>query len=673
MQGTHETGGERLRKQENDNIFDIVSDVPAGLRDILGSNNFILRDDMDKIGSDLLSEIDNDRNSMDDYIRKYKKSLELAKMDSSGEDKTFPFVKASKVMMPYLMEAAVDFNARSSPDVIGTKTPCKVMTSDKERGARVAKAINILCTERIKNWRSDTDKKLIILPIVGTTFKKTWRCGKTGKIKSNMIWADDMIFDHSVTEFNEAPRHSFEYEIFKNDLIRGIRSETLLNLEEKDFKDRKEDSFTFIESHCKLDLDDDGYEEPYIVTLYKDTGKIVAIVPRFDEEDIEYDKKVIHIEEVNFFTQTIFIPDPFGTCMGLGFGILLSDIYESINSSARQLLDAGTLQNTGQNSGFIRNGSLSGPRKRNRSRKGSIEMVMGKFTTLESYGNSPLSNDIVNFPFQGPSQTLYQLFGELKLDTKNFTNKVVEPNPNEAAELYLSRLQQEMKRPTSIMMRVFRGISQEFRRIYELIRLYMPDEEYQKLIGEPNAKIEEDFKDSVDISTTADPSQGSEQERQARTSLILQKAQEMPQVLNVRQASINWLISLGLSDEEANNMAPKPDPNAKDPQEEMQKAYLEIEQIKTEAEVQRAKNEMMKLRMKAMEDAWASLKTEAEIENLGAKSLESLAKAGEKGGDPSAISIATEEIVETFEQVEDTDDNKGTTDGVAEPPSNQRV
>lgn len=645
--------------ENNDTLFDMVSDIPKKLRDIIDSDNVALREDIKKIGSKLKSEIDTDRLSMDDYIKNYDKAIELAKMDSKGEDKSFPFTNSSKVMMPYLVEAAVDFNARSSPDIIGTNSPCKVTSYDTDRGNRVAKCINALCTTHIKNWRTDTDKQLIVLPIVGTVFKKTWPDEKTKEIKSRIIWADKLIFDHSVNEFDEAPRHSFEYQVTKNDLITNIRSKNFVNLDEKDFHERDEDSYTFIESHCWLDLDKDQYDEPYIVTMCKETETIVSIVPRFDEEDVEYDTQVIKIDEAKFFTQTIFIPDPFGTCMGLGFGILLSDIYQSINANVRQLLDAGTLQNTGQNSGFIRSGSLSGPRQRNRSRKGTVKLEMGTFTNIESHGHSPLSNDIVNFPFQGPSQTLYQLLEALKMDTKNFTNKVVEPNPNEAAELYLSRLQQEMKRPTSIMMRVFNGVSKEFELIYDLIRLYMSNEEYQVIISNKNATIDEDFAEEVNITTTADPSQGSEQERQARAQLILTKAQEIPQVINLRASAVNWLVSLKLSEEDAIALAPAPDPKATDPQEEMQKAYLEIEKLKTQAELTRAQNQTQETKLKTFEAAFKSIKTEAEIEEIVSKTMKNFAEAGTV--EQSAVDQGVAQSRETLDKLEQADDNKGTT------------
>ena len=42
--------------------------------------------------------------------------------------------------------------------------------------------------------------------------------------------------------------------------------------------------------------------------------------------------------------------------MGLGFGILLHDIFDTINTNTRQLIDAGTLANVGNSSGLIASG-----------------------------------------------------------------------------------------------------------------------------------------------------------------------------------------------------------------------------------------------------------------------------------------------------------------------------
>ena len=47
----------------------------------------------------------------------------------------------------------------------------------------------------------------------------------------------------------------------------------------------------FIEQQCYFDLDDDGYEEPYIVTIYYPTKQVLRVVARFDENSIMVRRK----------------------------------------------------------------------------------------------------------------------------------------------------------------------------------------------------------------------------------------------------------------------------------------------------------------------------------------------------------------------------------------------
>jgi hypothetical protein len=53
------------------------------------------------------------------------------------------------------------------------------------------------------------------------------------------------------------------------------------------------------------DTDEDGYDEPYIVTVHYQTKKVVRIVARFDIEGVELDtdekgkEKLIRIEPIH--------------------------------------------------------------------------------------------------------------------------------------------------------------------------------------------------------------------------------------------------------------------------------------------------------------------------------------------------------------------------------------
>src|SRR4029077_15915267 len=109
--------------------------------------------------------------------------------------------------------------------------------------------------------------------------------------------------------------------------------------------------------HRRLDLDDDGYPEPYIVTIHKHTSKVARIVARYDSENVFFnndDDRVIKIIPVQYYTKYDFIPSMDGGIYGTGFGKLLSPINAAINTTLNQLIDAGHLQIRG--GGFIGKG-----------------------------------------------------------------------------------------------------------------------------------------------------------------------------------------------------------------------------------------------------------------------------------------------------------------------------
>lgn len=565
---------------------------------------------LDDISTDLLTRIDEDRLTMSGYKRRYKRAIDLAKMSPEHKSKSFPFSGASNVMMPYIMEAALDFNARAMPALVERKNICKIdilgldpQGLKQARGERVAMAINQDLRVGIKGWRETTDQALMLLPIVGTYFKKTYQCGFENKRVSQLIFPDKFIFDHTVSVFDDANRKSYEYTMSKNDVVTAVRTGEFYDIDvEKYYKE--EEQITFIESHCWLDLDEDGYEEPYIVNLEKEGNQgIVSIVPRFNEDDIEVnsDNEIARIKAEEFFTQTIFIPDPQGSCMGMGWGILLGDTFSSINTHMQQLTDAGTLQNISANSGFIRAGSkLTGG---SRQKKGVVKMQMGQFTTIETSGSGSLSQDIVQFPFNGPSTVLFQLMESLKTEVRQMTTagQGMEGFAGEAAEMYLARLQQSLVTPNSIMVRVFNGVTKEINRIYEIMQSYLGQEEYTELTGDPQADWSADFADNVEISTTADPSQGSEHERIARAKIIYDESKMAP-YLNGRAAAEDYFSAIGVKDLE--RILPAPQPNEPDPIQMMQmeavKKMSEAEELASQAKMMQANTSMMEVQIKQM-------------------------------------------------------------------------
>ena len=122
--------------------------------------------------------------------------------------------------------------------------------------------------------------------------------------------------------------------------------------------------YTIIEQHTYLDLDDDGYKEPYIVTFHKESHKVLRIAARYDDTTIKMDEdgKIKKIDAIQYYTKFGFIPNPDGSFYDIGFGVLLGPINESVNTLINQLVDAGTLNNL--QSGFLGKG-LPTPNGRN--------------------------------------------------------------------------------------------------------------------------------------------------------------------------------------------------------------------------------------------------------------------------------------------------------------------
>lgn len=652
--------------------------------------------DLNTLGMEVSETIEHDKATMSDWLKKYEQAIKLAKLQPQTLTKNFPFEKASNLVTPYILQAAIDFNARTSPIFIERQDICKAKIVGKERtiqfivdpntgqeqevnqeqiqqiqqaqqrqqqqaqamqaqgmeapqqkeipqvqsrlstekqdmADRVCKAVNYDLTTGIENWRELKDKELFLLPIVGTTFKLNRQCPFENKRITTLISPELMICDHTKDSFFEVMDKSFEYNMHKNDVITAIETGQFIEIDLEHYKE--EDQIEFYESHTWLDLDDDGFKEPYIVTIEAYNNTVVSIVPRYDFDDIWLSEggDVVKIKAEEPFTCTIFMPDPCGGFMGFGWGILLGSMFEAITSIMNQLIDAGTLKNVGSNSGFIRSGGAIGPRAGNRQRKGEVNMTLGKFTTIESDGTSPLDNDIVNFPFAGPDPVLFQLMEFVVNNIQQMTTAgSIEVQANEAADMYLARLRESMISTNSIRIRVAQGMTREIDRIVDLQRKYLGQDEYADILDDEAADWTQDYSATrFNIAFTADPTQGSEQERIARSRMILEEAKQAQGALDLRVAYENYFESVGVHDsEELDKILPPPQPNEPDPIEMMRvqsmQTMSQAEMIKGQADMESAAASKMKAQVDMLEAQIKFSKMKAEIDKMQAETVQAL-------------------------------------------------
>lgn len=210
--------------------------------------------------------------------------------------------------------------------------------------------------------------------------------------------------------------------------------------------------------------------------------------------------------------------------------------------------------------------------------------------------------------------------------------------------MYLARLQQGLKVPNSIVMRVYNGAREEFSKIADLNFKHYSDTKYNTVVdGDQEFAMAADFNPAdMDIRLAVDPSQGSDIEQQQRAQIVLEEAKNQTQpILNVREAYLDWLTTMKVTDLE--RLAPMPS-GEPDPMEQVMMANLarEAEIAEREIAVKEAELEIKRLAamLKAQKDgADMNLQldlTEAQITKAYSEAMYRLWEMGMAGNDPVA-------------------------------------
>ena len=582
--------------------------------------------ELSTIGQRCVSGYDLDCVSRSEWEKKTEEGLKIARQ--IVEIKTYPWPKAANIKYPLIATAAIQFSARAYPqivlgsDVVKAKVIGKVTQEKEERARRVGAHMSYQLTEQMEEWETDTDQLLTSLPVVGMYFRKTYFDPLFGRNRSISVSPMELVINQKAKSLETARRVSEKVMLYKNDVHERELSEIFVQgccdvMKNSPDEDEAE---LFIEQHCWLDLDEDGYQEPYIVMIHKDSNKVCRIVTRYDEDGIKINSKgkIVRIEAVGYYTDYGFLPDPSGDYYKLGFAHLLGPINETINTTINQLLDAGHLANVP--GGLLGNGV--------RIPGGVLKMKPGEFTPVETVGGS-LKDNIFPFPIKEPSNVLFQLLGLLteagmKLAAVSETMTGEMPGQNTPATTVLAMIEQGLKVFTAIYKRVFRSLKSEYKKLYRLNRLYMDETEYINILDDELAVFGKDYdQKDLDIVPVADPTVSSEAQRLARAQAMLNTFQINPTVKGKVAILEYYYRAIGVPDvdkflpKDELNAPPAPDPQIIDLQLRTteSKARMGIEQqkanfaqVKTEAEVDEiyAKCELIKAQaIKAIADAEA--------------------------------------------------------------------
>lgn len=509
-------------------IEEVGEEEPQGF-DLLASVDSVnLVPDLDplevqRIGDKVVTEYQIDCQSLEaaGWDKNYEAAMKMALQVK--EAKNYPWPGAANVKYPLIATAAIQFNARAYPAIVdgwnvvkgkvmGRPTPEKM-----ERAQRIGQHMSYQLLEEMDGWEEDTDKLLLMLPIVGTVFRKTYFDPVKGYNCSHMVPADLLVADYWTKDLDSCPRITQVCEYHPNQIIEKFRSGlwTTIQLSQTS-SDDDEAPHTFLEQHRLLDLDGDGYFEPYIVTVHEETGRVVRIVARFDVDGVKVgdNGEIIRIDPVRYYTKYSFIPSPDGAFYDVGFGMLLNALNDTINSTINQLMDAGHLSNV--QGGFLGSGISM--------KSGNATFKPGEWRRVETQGSS-LKDSIVPLPVREPSSVLFNLLGMLIESAKDITaTKDIltgEQPANTPVGTTLALIEQGLKVFTSIYKRIHRSLKQELALLARLNRLYLDDQAYFAFQDVEGAVGRQDYEQKdVDVIPVSDPTVVSDMQRLGRAQFI---------------------------------------------------------------------------------------------------------------------------------------------------------
>ena len=515
-----------------------------------------------RIGQRVVREYEIDLMSRSEWERSMDKALKLAMQVAEG--KTSPWQGASNVVFPLVATAAIQFNARAFPAIvqgqdvvkgivvgddsgvpaIDPRTQQPVMDMDgnvvvwqvkpgakRARADRVAQHMSWQFTSEQSEWIEETDRLLIMLPIIGCMFRKTFFDMQAGRNASVLATAKDVVINYWAKSTDTAPRISELIKLYPYEIIEEERAGTFL----KDVQygmaegalDGDEDApHALIEQHRRWDLDGDGYPEPIVVTVHKQTAKVVRIVARYDPEGIRLNKdtnQIQRIDQVLYYTKYDFLPNMEGGIYGFGLGRLLNPINEAVDTTLNQMFDAETLRIHG--GGFLGKGLGM--------KSGQTTLRMGEWKVVNALG-ATIKDSIVPMVHQGASPVLFQLLGFLIEAAKELASNTEVLSGNQSkgnvpATTTLALIEQGLKVFTAVYKRIYLAEQSEFLKQYRLNRLYLNNSTQYQRGDEWKTITREDYTQNTGIEPIADPSMVSDMQMLARAE-VLEKYREDPVV-----------------------------------------------------------------------------------------------------------------------------------------------
>ena len=507
-----------------------------------------------ELSGDLLGEFDADIASRKDWLTTYVDGLEL--LGLKVEDRTEPWPGACNVYHPLMTEALVKFQAETMMETFPAAGPVKTQiigkqTTEKEQAAeRVQEDMNYQLTDKMPEYRPEHERMLWGLGLAGNAFKKVYYDPNLERQVSMYVPAEDIVVPYGASNLETAERVAHVMRKTPNEMrklqVAGFYRDIELGdpyadvdeaekkiAEKLGFNPSEDNRFKILEMHVNLDLEngdsEDGIALPYVVTIEKGTGTILAVRRNWNPDDKLKLKR-------QHFVHYGYIPGFGFYCFGLIH--LIGAFAKSGTMILRQLVDAGTLSNL---PGGLKSRGL-------RIKGDDTPIAPGEFRDVD-VPSGAIRDNILMLPYKEPSQVLQGLMNQIIEEGRAFANadglKVSDMSANAPVGTTLAILERTLKVMSAVQARIYYAMKQEFKLLKIIIRDYTPPEyNYDPEVGDRRAK-QSDY-DNVDVIPVSDPNAATMSQKVVQYQAVMQMAQQYPQIYDLPELNKQMLEVLGI-------------------------------------------------------------------------------------------------------------------------------
>lgn len=523
--------------------------------------------DLNRLATDLIEFIENDRRSRKSRDEKYAEGIKRTGLGDEAPGGA-AFDGASQAVHPMMAKATVYYQSHTigelfpprgpvRDDIVGTPTPARV-----QKAQRKVAHMNWQFKRQMPEFRSNLEKLLSQQPLGGSQYMRLVYDSAKKRPVPQFFAIDDVFIPEAAGDFYSAERRTIQVTITQNEFESRVRSSYYIKpssisppsslpesseakratdkVQGKDSQSLNEDGLRLIyvvEALAEIeDVDDikiagDRPKEqdltetrgalPYLIEVDSYSRQIVRITRNWEEDD-ELHQNMCWISDFEFI--------PWAGAQSVGLIHLAGSLAGAGTGSLRALLDSALVNNL-PTAIKLKGSGMAGQ---------SLQLTIGQLTEIEGgVGAKDIREVIMPLPFNPPSTMLYQLLGWCteqgeEIVRTTFENLAEDGSANMPVGTTLALIEQGLKVLAAIHMRLHSAMDRVIGILHRINRLYITDDDILDDTGERLA-LRSDYEGPVDVVPVSDPEVFSDVQRFAQLQIVQQRADLHPELYDARK------------------------------------------------------------------------------------------------------------------------------------------